>query len=894
MENNKKLQQEITSQLQGGNIGVNKTILNINAGSSELPTNNNSEILYSLKQPIKLDIGDKITLLQSFVQEAGLDSSSISFEEDISADMRFMYYKQSDCGDVDTDLQTTEFMQYPRFMPDFYTFIPNFSTDTVARSILPQATNNYGSNAIANYVGDCNFNMNQDIKAQTAVPVKPAKSSVYTGLSSGPNGQTTYLMETVVYNNQPTQIYYRPVYGSKKIIIKAGNYTLESLANIITSQLNGSLGKDDPNKLSNAMLDKLYFPKKSGNNTPQTFGNTVPFFNKIDTDTTDFIQEIGGNNENDNYDRTLEGCIKQLNYSDSTFLDIFQMQSLNTVAADQMEGGFAVPLPDKTTVSTARQPSGQNFNYQEGLLTPTRGGGVKQINFYINRAHLYQLYERKGYFWNRDHTVDTATDDATFIANGGNRPPTMLDLLNTRIDSANFVIPYASTGTPVTGFQVSSDSGSPIQEGVYRIAKVSDAMIFSGLFPTIGGLEAKKTTKFAGTSAAALVYDNTATDRFSFKNLHEYYKLPSKDSSDNAATGFAAQQATKYNNPYGSRMQTIGTDPPAPIITNDPKFLANAVYPIDSSSGICINNFDYDLVKNTKVYLDLIAKIKAIDVNVRIEDNWYKESLVYELYSKPFDEFFANAFDAEAAWKKSLWFRIGFSYSQIGNISENLETISSYGGGLNSSGNQVQPQGDQYVGSYNRMNLKQKGIMTHNEFDYTQIVASGGLGKGFKTSGGTPSQSYTLQSYYEGSDISYTVPGDTFTTACVGMGANIINLLETSKLLEAKNLPVLNNNKSYLVIESDIVNINYKDSRAQWGNILGIMTKENSTNDTLFGAGEIEFTVTEPKLLSDINIFIKNPDGTLASNDVIGVNNAFIIQIEKPINPGTLPLLQSI
>ena len=71
------------------------------------------------------------------------------------------------------------------------------------------------------------------------------------------------------------------------------------------------------------------------------------------------------------------------------------------------------------------------------------------------------------------------------------------------------------------------------------------------------------------------------------------------------------------------------------------------------------------------------------------------------------------------------------------------------------------------------------------------------------------------------------------------------------------------------------------------------MSKENSTNDTLFGAGQIDFVVTQPKLLTDIRIIIKNPDGTLVSDDVIGINNAFIIQITKPLRPAIMPILSN-
>ena len=137
-------------------------------------------------------------------------------------------------------------------------------------------------------------------------------------------------------------------------------------------------------------------------------------------------------------------------------------------------------------------------------------------------------------------------------------------------------------------------------------------------------------------------------------------------------------------------------------------------------------------------------------------------------------------------------------------------------------------------------------------------------------------QNYRLQSYFTGKAL----PNN------LGVSGNYIHLLSNSKPINAEELPSLNNGKSYLLIESDLVKPNFKDNKANLGNLLAIMSKENATNDTIFGADPIDFTVTEPRLLTDITIYIKNPDGTLAADDVVGPNNGFLIQIAKaiPIN----------
>ena len=88
-----------------------------------------------------------------------------------------------------------------------------------------------------------------------------------------------------------------------------------------------------------------------------------------------------------------------------------------------------------------------------------------------------------------------------------------------------------------------------------------------------------------------------------------------------------------------------------------------------------------------------------------------------------------------------------------------------------------------------------------------------------------------------------------------------------------------------MIIESDIVKRNAIDSKSNRTTIVGVMSKENSSNDTIFSVNPITFIVTEPKILATIEVRIKNPDGTLVSDDIVGKNNGFIFQIEQAIQP---------
>ena len=106
-----------------------------------------------------------------------------------------------------------------------------------------------------------------------------------------------------------------------------------------------------------------------------------------------------------------------------------------------------------------------------------------------------------------------------------------------------------------------------------------------------------------------------------------------------------------------------------------------------------------------------------------------------------------------------------------------------------------------------------------------------------------PSALYQPQSYYLGSDL----PND------IGINENSFHILSTSREIAALDLPNLNTG-GYYIIESDIVKPNSMEAQGQQSTIVGIMSKQMSSNDTIYSAEGLEFTITEEKLLSQINI----------------------------------------
>lgn len=870
--NDSKTQKIFATALEAKNIGIDKVLLNINGGNSELETNKNAIIKYSLKQPIQLEVGDIITCTNAFVEEKGLAENTISFEEDIEAEMRFMYYKQGDPGDESTNLEDVGFCAYPKVYPDLLNPVGPTKNNRV--DLVYNYVSSGGAALYNQLVGDCCLNMSPDGLGYVYKPGGTAAPTDAQSICSGPNGNYYYLAEAIEFENnaaRPEREYIenywiRPCYGKKRIKVKAGNYSVDSLANIISAQLNGSIGLGD-NPFSNSLLDKIY-GSDSGINT------CLPFFKDItvEGDTQD-VDVLGPDNGmKDGYRRNIVGLCKQLNYSSLSYYECWAYQNLlseltGTVATRYAISLFQGQIPNAEPLFTptknfqkepqadAEPPSIKEMLRQEGNYND----GTLNTHFYMNPRTLRRLYETPDRFYSVPGLKTSSFDFNDPV----NSPVDLLDVCS------NTVNLFDESDRDKGFIPENGGFGSFRSFGVNQTLWPVNGFAFPGRRNLI-----PQRQKFAGTSVAEVTFGDSVSNRFALSNFHEFYKLPNLTPDAKTTTGYGGQQATKYNNPFSNSITTGG-------VTDNKAFLTQGsrggVYPIDSSSGIAIQNFDFDLVKNTKTYIDLTTEIKQMSdlPNPSFQQMLYKEQLVYQLFTKPFDQFFDTEEDAKTAWSKSLWSRLGFSYNQLGDITKHLEQFTPVANLETKNNNQPQVLGAEPQ--------KQYGLITHNDFDFSKIVSSDGLGVGNPVinANGTPFQNYRISSYFFGKAL----PNN------VGLSGNNIHLMTNSKPINAENLPSLNDGNSYLLIESDIVKPNFKDNKANWGNLLAVMSKENSSNDTIYGAQPIDFTVTEPRLLSDITLYIKNPDGTLASNDIVGKNSGFIIQISKAIPPQKLPSL---
>lgn len=813
--NNKKLTKQLTTALEAPNIGTNKMFININGKTSKLTTNQNAKLQYKLNNPFRLEVGDKITLYQAFVNEGGLNTDTLTFQEDINATVKFLYYMPSQCfsnkvpdttngttiggitplgGVVLPKPQDTQSITFSDYQD--YACFPNQMY--LCRDPQHEDDPNGTQDAILNnryWFGDLN------------IPF----SSVFGGDIGTPyylfeNHHDVHVADGRITNG--SNAYVKPAYGEISINIPAGNYEASSLAKNITEQFNGAFIKNANN--SNFLTDRLYNPDSANyadTDTSNPFGNQygkattkIEFFGKNSETYGEGAKyarsEIGlslfGTNNNVVVPSAPDPILSDL-YISPDGLELWERNTSNTLIYNELPVNsihFArqsVPLDGSNPTSF--------FNY---------GAGVVENNIFGSPDNVPTF----GYSPTKDRYIQ-------YMANNL--------LLNV--------------------------NSLPVED-------VED------LPPQL---------RYAGTHSFTLSYSDDKANRFSIKNLHESYKLPSITKAQDANT-FAAQQATKYN------------------CVN---VLGNVAYPIDASMGIMVNNFGFDQVVNTEKYIELK---KNFDDSLAAHGKGHRRTLdaEYKLNTAKFVDFFKTEREAREAWSNTLWNRLGFRYEQLGDIDKTVETVQTIKPFSNPAATPWSLSQER-LDHWNLGKHKLKGIITHNDFDFSDIMACANLGASPVQINGNNVNMFDSVSFANtveqeelfitSLDINKPKPSN----SRYGITKkNDFSVISTSQSIDADNLPDLNAGNSYYLITSDIIKPNGLDANGDPMNLLGIMSKENSSNDTIYSVDGVDNIITESKLVSELSIEVRNPDNSLVPDSIIGKSSGFILLVEKAINPNVM------
>jgi len=334
--------------------------------------------------------------------------------------------------------------------------------------------------------------------------------------------------------------------------------------------------------------------------------------------------------------------------------------------------------------------------------------------------------------------------------------------------------------------------------------------------------DAWESAGYVGAKSFQFQYSADTQNRFSFTGLHTPLQLQSH-SANNVTNPQAGSIITQFN------LNLIGID----------NKVSPGFYPTDASSGIAILSFDFDLVEK---YSETYTSLDTLANQVEVE---------YLLYYTMHDDWFKTKNNGEAIWiENSIWNRFGFSYDQIGKITNQIQSYNVFEQGL----------------------FNMSGFITGNDYNFSQGLSISGLGNGIKTSDGTNFQAFS------------TVAGIPKIYEGVTNGYALANIETKPKFYNASSFPDLLEGKTYYVIHSDIVDINYLDPQALSSSVVGIASFEQATLDTIYSVEGIQFPVIQNKLLTTIGVRISYPDGSDIPDTILSASSGLVFIIEKPIS----------
>ena len=342
-----------------------------------------------------------------------------------------------------------------------------------------------------------------------------------------------------------------------------------------------------------------------------------------------------------------------------------------------------------------------------------------------------------------------------------------------------------------------------------------------------------------GASEFQLLYDTETVNRFSITNLHTPLKVPNY-SDYNTTNPNAGQQITKFD---------------ARELNGDPANNQQGYYPLEVSSGVVMLSFDYEKVKATPTYKDNFYVLSE-DINDIIKDASKTKSYFIMNTYRHFD-YYDNDEDVTASFEDGFWDRLGFTEQQLYNFEPNIETY------------QRLAPGDLQT----LVPFKMWGIITHNDSGYSMATSAGGLGAGLKTNDGTMFQPFSTFGVFSNVPEDYTTRPNTE-----------FNILTTSKYLTAEKYPDLLAGKNYYIIKSNIIQNNYYDVKSNKSSIIGLINFNFVSNDTIFSTEGIEFPITQDTILNEITMELTNPDGSPVSEQILGKNSGFLIQIVRNLD----------
>lgn len=743
---------------------TDKTLIHLNKNISNIETNQNNLIKYNLKNPIKLNTGDTITLYQSFINERGLSGDTFSLQEDYKFSLRYLYYieggaqftsyytvKGKDKDGHDTDIRQW-IHEYKNLSLEYFKGVTNGVL--VADDVYIDDPTDYR---------DCLY------------------SCVETG--------GYYVMFRIFWDDIEQKIQLLPQIGTYEFTIPKGNYSPSSLAQFITDNMNGL---------------------NSGDNS--TF-----YLRRM--------KELNATFWNDNYAHPLT---QKIDFTTNFFLP------LEDYIGDSLHSYFKEPYYDDT-----------NKIFDDNSIHP--------FNFFNRvKSDLIASVGTSNQSWNKFplfincKTAKRMIDD---FFNTGNPPY------------------WEDYSQPITGPLNREDDRTILglfpEGGAFYPVPIQalTSTYYSGLENEsfTGNVATCESSRTLGCKEFSMIYEAGSKNRFSFSNLHTPLKLPSHNEAGLPNQGLEGQQILKIN-----KLNYYVQDSERPT-TN----FFNGHIPKHSSGGIMVISFIDDVLKKYDKKFNTYYNALNNEDGTQKDLDKIDKSILSLMCSNSGDLMAFDEYDNDEFWAKyftenSIWARLGFTYEQIFKIQDNLTEYPLY-------------QDGDYT--------KTLGLITFNEENLsTQEGLS--LTGASPVANSVPINTFDGAGTMNGNDWQRTRdPFNTVNPYVSGICPTLyfLNITTSSRFISAQFLPDLMGNNNYFIIESDIIKNNYIDALGNYNSVIGVISLENSNQDTLFSTVGIDFTLLEQKILSSITIRVSNPDGSNIPNNIINQNSAFIFIIQKNI-----------
>ena len=194
-------------------------ILSLNKKYAKVETNANNQLLYSLKNPIKLNPGDQVSLYKSYLNIRGLNSNTITIDQDYDIDIKTGLFIPASVKKSTT--LGNDFYEYGNWLE--YHQVPD-----------PQGVS---------------------IPYEEGVGLKPDQATVqnvlegkYSFAEEGDFNSPYIGVKVLPFGDQFSTVIYKPVSITANFKVNAGQYDVNALALEITNQLNGSQLTDAENQ----------------------------------------------------------------------------------------------------------------------------------------------------------------------------------------------------------------------------------------------------------------------------------------------------------------------------------------------------------------------------------------------------------------------------------------------------------------------------------------------------------------------------------------------------------------------------------------------------------------------------------------------------------------------